>query len=127
MTKKDTSGEENMKILLAKALKNRFGMTKEDASALTKTVESIFKGKQEVEDMSIDKYVRSLFYELQREKLLKVRREEFKEKGKQIRKYYWSFDDEAIREVAYKKEKSEPYTIYKKIPIEAWLIRLNSN
>jgi hypothetical protein len=80
MTKKDTSGEENMKILLAKALKNRFGMTKEDASALTKTVESIFKGKQEVEDMSIDKYVRSLFYELQREKLLKVRREEFKEK-----------------------------------------------
>jgi transcription initiation factor IIE alpha subunit len=116
-----------MKKLLVKALKNRFGMTNEDAAALTKTVEGIFKGKQEVEDMSIDKYVRSLFYELQREKLLKIRREELKEKGKQMRKYYWSFDDQAIKEVANKKEKSEPYTIYKKIPKEAWLIRLNSN
>ena len=102
-------------------------MTKEDATALTKTVEGIFKGKQEVEDMSIDKYVRSLFYELQREKLLKIRREEFKENGKQIRKYYWSFDDKSIKEVAYKRERIEPYKIYKKIPREAWLTLLNQN
>jgi hypothetical protein len=113
---------QSMKQLLVKALKNRFKMDKEDAIGLAKTVETIFKGKDEIEDMSIDKYVRSLFYELQRERLLKLRREEFKEKGKIIRKYYWSFNNEIIREAAYEKIKEEPYKIYKKIPKEAWLV-----
>ena len=121
-TKKSYSGEDTMKRLLVKALKNKFRMNKEDAIALTKTVESIFNGKDEVEDMSIDKYARALFYELQRERLLKLRREEYKEKGKYIRKYYWSFNNDAIREEAYKKYKEEKYKIYKKIPEEALLI-----
>jgi len=110
-----------MKRLLAKALKNRFGMSKEDSIELSKTVEEIFNGKDEVEDMSIDKYSRALLYELQREKLLKLRREEIKEQGKIIRKYYWSFNNDLIKEAAYEKYKEEPYKIYKKIPKEAWL------
>lgn len=116
-----------MRRLLAKALKNRFNMSNEDAIALTRTVEGIFDGQEEVEDMSIDKYARSLFYELQREKLLKLRREEFKEQGKFIRKYYWSFNNDIIREVAYEKFKEEPYKIYKKIPKDAWLARSYCN
>ena len=116
-----------MKRLLAKALKKRFNMSKEDAVSLTKTVEEIFNGKEEIEDMSIDKYARSLFYELQRERLLKLRREEFKEKGKFIRKYYWSFNNDIIREVAYEKIKEEPYKIYKKIPKDAWLLHSYCN
>lgn len=116
-----------MKHLLVKALKNMFEMTKEDAVALAKTVEEIFKGQEEVEDMSIDKYARALFYDLQREKLLNLRREEFKEKGKQIRKYYWSFNNDIIREVACEKNNKEPDNIYKKIPKEAWLIHSNCN
>ena len=107
-----------MKRLLAKALKNMFNMTKEDAIALTKTVEEIFNEQEEVEDMSIDKYARALFYELQRERLLKLRREEFKKKGKFIRKYYWSFNNDIIREAAYEKIKEDPYKVYKKIPKE---------
>ena len=110
-----------MKRLLVKALKNRFDMAKEDAIALAKTVEGLFDGQEEVEDMSIDKYARALFYELQREKLLKIRRDEFKEQGKFVRKYYWSFNNDIIREVAYEKIKEEPYKIYKKIPKTAWL------
>jgi hypothetical protein len=122
-TKKDYSGEDTMKRLLVKALTNKFKMTKEDAIALTKTVETIFNGKEEVEDMSIDKYARALFYELQRERLLKLRREEYKEKGKYIRKYYWSYNDNIIREEAYKKYKlEEKYKIYQKIPEKAWLV-----
>jgi hypothetical protein len=99
-------------------------MEKEDAIALTKTVEEIFDGKEEIEDMSIDKYARALFYELQREKLLKQRRNEFKEKGKSIRKYYWSLDNKIIREAANEKKKEDPYKVYKKIPKEVWLTHL---
>ena len=114
-----------MKRLLAMALKNRFEMEKEDAAALAKTVEKAFKGRKEVEDMTIDKYVRSLFYELLREKLLNIRREEFKDNSKYIRKYYWSFNDDTIKEAAYHKIKGDPYQIYNKIPKEAWLAHLN--
>ena len=96
-------------------------------TALTKTVEEIFHGHEEVEDMSIDKYARALFYELQRERLLKLRREEFKTKGKFIRKYYWSFNNDIIREAAYKKLKEEPYKVYKKIPKDAWLVHSYCN
>ena len=116
-----------MKRLLVKALKNRFEMAREDAVALAKTVEEIFNGEEEIEDMTIDKYVRALFYELQREKLLKLRREEYKKKGKIIRKYYWSFNNEVIREAAYEKIREDPYKIYKKIPKEAWVAHLEYN
>ncbi|MCK4902951.1 MAG: hypothetical protein KAS76_06280 [Thermoplasmatales archaeon] len=116
-----------MKRLLAKALRNKFKMSNEDAIALTKTVEEIFDGQEEVEDMSIDKYARSLFYDLQREKLLKLRREEFKEQGKFIRKYYWSFNNDIIREVAYEKLKEEFCTVYKKLPKDAWLAHAYCN
>ena len=116
-----------MKRLLTKALINKYNMKNDDAVALTKTIEGIFKGKKEVEDMSIDKYARALFYELQSERFLKIRREEYKEMSKYIRKYYWSFNDQIIKEEAYRKLKENKYKVYQKIPKEAWLIRLNCN
>jgi hypothetical protein len=113
-----------MNALLMKALKNKFDMSTKDAQELTKTVESIFKGKKEIEDMTIDKHIRSLFYELHREKLLKLRRDEFKEKGKCIRKYYWSFDTYAIQEGAEYKAviDNSLETLYRRIPRNAWLL-----
>jgi hypothetical protein len=116
-----------MKRLLVKALKNKFNMAKEDAIELAKTVEGIFNGEEEIEDMTIDKYARSLFYELQRERLLKLRRDEYKEEGKYIRKYYWSFNNDTIKEVAYEKYKEEKYQIYQKIPKNAWVTRTYCN
>ncbi len=113
-----------MNTLLMKALKNKFDMSAEDARELTKTVESVFEGKKEIEDMTIDKHIRSLFYELHREKLLKLRRDEFKENGKCIRKYYWSFDKFAIREGADFKQviDDSPEALYRRIPRNAWLL-----
>lgn len=112
-----------MNKLFIKALENIFEMKKEDALGLAKTVEEVFKGKKEIEDMSIDKYTRSLFYELHRIKLLRLRREELKENGKFVRKYYWSFDVNSIKQEAFKKQSIEtPYSIYQKIPQNAWLI-----
>ena len=125
--KRYTCEENAMKKILVKALKNKFGMQKEDAVALAKTVEEIFDGKKELDDMSIDKYARALFYELQRERLLKIRRDEYKEEGKSIRKYYWSYNHDLIRQAADKKIKEEPYKIYKKIPKNAWLTHSQYN
>ena len=116
-----------MKLLLVRALKNRFEMAKEDAVELAKTVEQIFDGNDEIEDMSIDKYSRALFYELQRKKILKQRREEIKEKGKVMRKYFWSFDKKEIKMAAHEQFYEEPYKIYKKIPKEAWVNRSYSS
>jgi hypothetical protein len=112
-----------MNTLFVKALKNGFDMTKEDAAAVAHTVERAFKGRKEVEDMSLDKDVRSIFYELHQRNLLYLRREEIKEKGKFIRKYYWSFNTNGIRSEATKKPLIEsPYDIYQKIPENAWLL-----
>ena len=112
---------------LTKALKNRFKMKNDDAVSLTKTIENIFKGRKEIEDMTIDKYARALLYELQREKILRLRREEFKDNGKIIRKFFWSFDHKGIKEVANVKKIDDPYEIYKKIPKNAWSISSKSN
>jgi hypothetical protein len=109
-----------MNTLLVNALKNAFHMKKEDAEGLAKTVENIFKGRKEVEDMSIDKYQRALLYELQKENLLKLRREELKEQGKKLRKYYWSFNHDQIQHEAHKKQKKQQYKIYQEIPTHAW-------
>ena len=116
-----------MKRLFVKALKNKFNMAKEDAIELAKTVEGIFNGEKEIEDMTIDKYARSLFYELQRERLLKLRRDEYKEQGKYIRKYYWSFNNDTIKEAACEKYKESEYKMYQKIPENAWITRSYCN
>jgi hypothetical protein len=112
-----------MNPLFVKALKNGFDMSKEDAAALAQTVQSVFKKSKEVEDMSLHKDIRSIFYELHQKNLLYLRREEITEKGKSVRKYYWSFNIDGIRAEAYRKPIEEPpYSIYKKIPENAWLL-----
>ena len=116
-----------MNKLLAKALKNTFNMKMEDAVGLADTVEKIFNGQKEIEDMSIDKYTRALFYELLKEKLLKVRREEYKEKGRNMRRFYWSYNHERIQEEARKKQRKDIYEIYREIPPEIWVKRSTYN
>ena len=98
-------------------------MTKEDATAVAQTVQKVFRRMKEVEDMPLHKDVRSIFNDLHQKNLLYLRREELKEKGKIIRKFYWSFNNDGIRTEAYRKPiKESPYEIYKKIPENAWLI-----
>jgi hypothetical protein len=112
-----------MNSLFVKALKKGFDMTTQDATELAKTVQKAFRGRKEVEDMSLDKHVRSVFYDLLQKNLLAQRREEIKENGKFIRKYFWSFNNDGIKAEVYRKPLEEsPYEIYAKIPRSAWLI-----
>jgi len=116
-----------MNTLFKRALKNGFDMSSEDAEALAKTITKAFRGRKEVEDMSLDKHVRSLFYELHMKNLLSLRREEVKENGKYIRKFYWSFNMDGIRGGAKRKLiEEEPYAIYDKIPRDAWLVHTSN-
>ena len=66
-------------------------------------INKAFRGRKEVEDMSLDKNVRSIFYDLLQKNLLAQRREEIKENGKFIRKYFWSFNNDGIKAEVYRK------------------------
>lgn len=117
-----------MKKLLVKALINVFDMDQNDARAIASQLDEVFQNQQEIEDMDIDKYTRSLFYELQRRKLLKIRREECKEQGKPMRKFYWSYNDKAIKKHAQSHpEIDENFEIYNKIPPHAWRAHYQHN
>ncbi len=124
---KDNCGD-RMNKLFVKALKNKFEMSDKDAKELAKKVENIFHGEEEVEDMSIDKYERTIFYWLHGKKLLRLRREEIRENGKIMRKFYWSFNENEIKNGAFNKPLFEesPYSIYEKIPQKAWMIRFSN-
>ena len=113
--------------LLSRALKNKFEMSDDDARALAKIVKNIFNGRKEIEDSSIDKYVRALFYELQKERLIKVRREEYKEKNRLLRRYYWYLDIEAIKKEANRVVEDDPGKIYRVLPKRVWLSKSRYN
>lgn len=109
-----------MKRVLVNALKNKFSMMREDAKELAKIIENIFNGKEEVNDGDVDRHVRQLFCELQREKIVKVRRDEYKNRGKLVREYYWSLNYKVIKKEANRKPEKEDRNIYKKLPESVW-------
>jgi len=111
--------------LLFKAFKNKFEMNDEDAKKLARIISNIFRNGDEVDDASIDKYVRSLLYDLQNERFVKVRREEIKKKNRLFRKYYWYLNMEAIKKEANKSIDDDPGRIYRMLARRVWLSRNN--
>ncbi len=80
-------------LKLEKALLRVFKMVREDAEATARVVESAFNGEDEVNDEDLDKEVRSLFYLLEKENLLQVRRTEYKFEGQVRRAYFWRLNN----------------------------------
>jgi len=109
--------------LLTKAFMNRFDMSEEDASSLAKIVQGVFDGRKEIEDSLISKEIRALFYELENNRLLKVRREEQKRGKLVLRRYYWSMNYEIIRRAANGKKEDEVSRLYAALPRRAWSSR----
>jgi len=77
---------------LAAALRRAFNMVREDAEATATVVVGAFNGEDEVNDEDLDKDLRSLFYQLEKEQLLRVRRTEYKFEGQVRRAYFWSLN-----------------------------------
>ena len=79
---------------LVDLLRRRLRMLREDAQAVAHTVEQAFHGDDEVEDDVLDKDLRQLFYDLQDEKILDVRRQEYTKDGQLLRGYFWHLRDD---------------------------------
>lgn len=78
---------------LVRLLVDRMRMLREDAVAVSKVVEDAFAGNTELDDELIDKDLRQVFYSLQDEKVLDIRREERRQDGVDRRHYIWHLRD----------------------------------
>lgn len=103
---------------LISGLSARFDMAGEDAASIVDEIKNIFRDQEEIEDSIISKEVRTLFYALQDEGLMKVRREEVKVKGEPLpmRLYYWSVNEPKEE----RKERKDEDNIYDTVPPEVW-------
>jgi hypothetical protein len=111
--------------VLERALRKAFNMVREDASATARVVASAFRDDEEVNDEDLDKDLRSLFYTLEREQLLDIRRTEYKFEGQVRRAYFWRmkpldrFPDEPIVQ-SISRDDLEAISVYHDLPPERW-------
>jgi hypothetical protein len=111
---------------LVRALQRAFNMLTDDAKQLAETVEGVFQGEEEVNDEDLDKDVRSLFYSLEREKLVTIRRTEYKFEGQVRRAYFWQFTDldktltEPASPTKQELEMLEMGKLYRQLPQGLW-------
>lgn len=106
---------------LVRLLVDRMRMLREDAAAVAKVVEDAFQGNNELDDELIGKDLRQVFYSLQDEKLLAIRREERSEDGEARRHYLWHVPD--LADVALETTQDGrrgPKEIYERLAESAW-------
>lgn len=82
---------------LVRLLRDKMRMMREDALAVANVVEQAFKGQDELSDDELDADLRQVFYELQDEKILDVRRYEYRRDGRALRGYMWHIRDADLR------------------------------
>lgn len=111
---------------LVRALRTAFDMMKEDAEATAKVVETVFRGEDEVNDEDLDRELRSLFYTLEREQLVGIRRTEYKFEGQTRRAYFWRLNDledalqDGTDDEAMSREERDAMKVYQALPLERW-------
>lgn len=106
---------------LVRLLVDRMRMLREDALAVSKVVEDAFQGNTELDDELIDKDLRQVFYSLQDEKVLDVRREERREDGVERRHYIWHLrDEDGLGLEPARRERDEAERLYAKLNEQAW-------
>ncbi len=106
---------------LVDMLRRRLRMLREDAQAVASTVEHAFHGSDEVDDDILDKDLRQLFYDLQDEKILDVRRQEYIKDGQLLRGYFWHLrDDVGELPQADHRLPTPEEQLYAKLRSQAW-------
>lgn len=105
---------------LVRLLVERMRMLREDAAAVAKVVEDAFQGNNELDDELIDKDLRQVFYSLQDEKLLAIRREERSEDGEARRHYLWHLPDLDDVAAPQPRQGDDVQRIYQRLGDSAW-------
>lgn len=106
---------------LVRLLVDRMRMLREDAIAVSKVVEDAFQGNTELDDELIDKDLRQVFYSLQDEKVLDIRREERREEGVDRRHYIWHLRDVEGEGLEPERHARDPtQRLYERLGDDAW-------
>jgi hypothetical protein len=105
---------------LARLLRERMRMVREDALAVARVVEEAFQGRSELDDELLHKDVRQVFYDLQNEKILEVRREEVRVDGVDRRHYLWRVRDDAPLDAPAPPAPDPAERLYHRLDDEAW-------
>ncbi len=105
---------------LAGILRARLDMLREDALAVAHTVEEAFRGEDEVNDEFLDAQLRAVFYALQDEGVLAIRRTEFNMDGRARRAYFWSVQEGRDVEDAPKATFDRSARMYARLDDDAW-------
>ena len=96
-------------------------MLREDASAVAKVVEEAFRGESELDDDRLDPHLRQVFYDLQDEHILHVRRAEYEKDGRLLRGYFWSVEEGAPTPRGPERTRQDPYDdLYGSLKDGAW-------
>ncbi len=109
---------------LTRLLRERMQMLREDAAAVAKVVEEAFAGHSELDDDILDPQLRQVFYDLEDEKILQVRRQEYVLDGRERRGYFWSIDGQSpLRPTAAPPAADELEALYGGLRDRAWARR----
>ncbi len=96
-------------------------MLQEDALAVAHTVEEAFRGEDELNDEFLDASLRSVFYSLQDEGVLAIRRTEYQSDGRARRAYFWAVTDgEALPDSAAARRAEHNQRLYARLGDDAW-------
>src|ERR1041385_715572 len=105
---------------LARLLRERRRMMREAALPVAHVVEEAFQGRSELDDELLHKDVRQVFYDLQNEKILEVRREEVRVDGVDRRHYLWRVRDDVPLAAPRPAAPHPTERPYRRLDDEAW-------
>ena len=106
---------------LVRMLRERMRMLRDDAAAVAKVVEEAFRGESELDDDTLDPQLRQVFYDLQDEQILNVRRTEYERDGRRLHGYFWSIDDQhRLDHVTPERTRDELHDLYGSLQDHAW-------
>lgn len=112
---------------LGNALREKFGMSDEDASEIAGVIAGCFGDQAEVNDETLEPTVRSIFYTLEAKKIVSFRREEYQiESGEKRRGFWWRLRTEAIVALVNEAPAEVEEDVYALLPNSAWSARQNA-
>jgi hypothetical protein len=119
--------DDSKRDALVRAMREKFGMTDDDAVEIAGVIADQFGDQPEVNDETLEPTVRSIFYTLEAKKILSFRREEYTwENGEKRRGFWWRVREEALaREVPLAPAASDE-DVYAALPKSVWTARQNA-